>query len=116
MEGEGSMVGYHFRSAGQGRPTEMGACALKTWGEGWNAFQTETDTVALECWRPVPPIASQLNPSCPSRISSKAVSPKKFFLPFPGRMAFFLPEILTYSSDNFMILSSCVDIGLKNIH
>ena len=41
---------------------------------------------------------------------------QEIFLPFPVRMAFFLPQLLTYSSGNFMILSSFVDIVLKNTH
>lgn len=43
----GSVVGYHFRQAVQRRPRD--GMRYKDMAGGWNAFQTETDTMALEC-------------------------------------------------------------------
>lgn len=88
----------------------------KDMGGGWNAFQTETDRMALECWRPVPPVLSQWNPSCPSKYQLKC-SPKRFsYHSQLGWHSSSLPQLLTYSSGSFMILSSFVDIVLKNTH
>ena len=46
------MVECNLREAGQGRPTERRAFAGKTLNR--DAFQTEADTLALECSRAVP--------------------------------------------------------------